>query len=514
MMPTLFWRGLYQLRKGEFIVARAEFIASHTASHALQVDPVLYWGGLNLRDGQPRDALRVLADANKLRPQCPLVSWQLGTALMATGGDAMLAIRAGAGHGGGRLPELCRRAARLRIETLPADSWVRNVVRRAGTQRSRYQCPLGFDNPKALLAAARLTLADALVVCQRPNEAVMIFHDLLRTDDSLPVRRGLGFALSRHGKIRQKRCRICRKRTALENPPQTRTLGTLAQCLANAKGDRVGNVQQALALIASQPVRSDAIWARHAGAVFAIAHGLGLPVKPAQIAELADVLISSNAADRTAATVYDLLALCDPAAVPREAAWLYTRAAEATASACRTTMTSSIATFSERAAMERFFEANDWDFAAVERLYLTRWAERHPGSYPTGPGPGYAAQAGNAPLGRLAALGEPGANPARRIGRALGPVAGAAKRGGSRSTGRIRISAGPARCRDRLAEKWEKLYPTDPTPIARRALIEQTRSGPRKALLLIRQALDFARGHRAGPIALAAGRIATRRRAD
>jgi tetratricopeptide (TPR) repeat protein len=496
------------LRKGEFIAARAEFTASHSAAHGLRVDPVLYLGGLNLRDGQPRDALRVLADANKLAPQCPLISWQLGTALMATGGDAMLAIRAlERATGADGFPRFVAEPTRMWIETLPADSWVRNVARRAATQRARFQCPLGFDNPKALLAAARLTLADALVVCQRPSEAVMIFHDLLRSDDSLPIRRGLGFALVGMGKYDDALPHL-QKAHALENPPQTRTLGTLAQCLANAKGDRVGNVQQALALIASQPVRSDAIWARHAGAVFAIAHGLGLPVKPAQISELADVLISSNAADRTAATVYDLLALRDPEAVPREAAWLYTRAAER--DGVRVSHDDDLfnRAFSERAAMERFFEANDWDFAAVERLYLTRWADRHPGSYPSGPGPEYATQAESALLGDSLRLENQGqtklAESVAQLALTLAPQSAAAHD----RLAEFEFRRGQREAAIDWLKKWEKLYPTDPTPIARRALIEQARSGPREALLLIRQALELARGTARAPIALAAARIA------
>src|SRR5207237_1748586 len=185
---------------------------------------------------------------------------------------------------------------------------------------------------------------------------------------------------------------------------------------------------------------------------------------PKEIAELAAVLISSEAADPVAATVYDLLALRDPDAVPAEAAWLYVRAAEREGVRVATDRELFDRAFRDRAAMARFFDAREWDFAAAERLYLTRWAERHPGSYPTAPGANYAAEA------EAALLAD-----SRRLEGQKQPDA-------ARATAELALALNPrsAAAHDRLAElayrnnrineavdwlhKWEAIDSADPLP--------------------------------------------------
>src|SRR5262249_42011821 len=58
------------------------------------IDPPLYLGALLLRLGRADEALRALSEANRLDGNCPLVTWQLGTAMLAAGGDALIAVRA------------------------------------------------------------------------------------------------------------------------------------------------------------------------------------------------------------------------------------------------------------------------------------------------------------------------------------------------------------------------------------------------------------------------------------
>src|SRR5206468_4739487 len=120
------------------------------------------YGAALLRAGQPRDALRVLAEANKLAPTCPLVGWQLGTALLTSGSDALLAMRAlqkaTAPEG---IPRFQGREGRLWLETLPTGSWVRNLAGQAVQRGAAYSCPLGFDRLDEVLLAARLSLAEA-----------------------------------------------------------------------------------------------------------------------------------------------------------------------------------------------------------------------------------------------------------------------------------------------------------------------------------------------------------------
>src|SRR5262245_12319244 len=253
---ALFWRALHALRSNDAKSTIKDLLSAHAASGGSQVDAALYLGAVWLSDGQPRDALRVLAEANQRAPQCPLVAWQLGAALLAAGGDALLAVRAlQKATGPDGVVRYLAEPARLWIETLPADSWVRNVVRRAGPHKARFACPLGFDRLKVVLAAARLSLAEGLVLCNRSGDAVPIFTELLRTEDTLPIRRGLGLALAGLDRFDEALPNL-QKARALETPPQPRTVGTLAVCLARASGDRIANIQQALAQIAGQPIRA------------------------------------------------------------------------------------------------------------------------------------------------------------------------------------------------------------------------------------------------------------------
>jgi tetratricopeptide (TPR) repeat protein len=505
---ALFWRGLHALRANDTKSAIADLTAAHAAANGLQVDAALYLGGVWLRDGQPRDALRVLAEANKLAPQCPLVGWQLGAALLAAGGDALLAVRAlQKATGPDGAVRFLAEPARLWIETLPPDSWVRNVVRRAGPHKTQFTCPLGFDRLKAVLAAARLSLAEALVLCNRSAEAVPIFTELLRTEDTLAIRRGLGLALAGLDRFDEALPHL-QKATALETPPQPRTVGTLAVCLARASGDRIANIQRALALIAGQPIRADAIWARRAGAVFAAAQAVGIAIAPAHVAELAAILVSSEAADRTAAAVYDLLALRDLAAVPVEAAWLYVRAAERENVRFANDDVLFDRAFGDRTLMARYFDAREWDFPAAERLYLTRWAERNPGTFPSAPGPTYPARAESALL-----------SDSRRL-------EGQRQLESAQSIARLALTLAPRseRAHDRLAElafrrgaiaeaidwlrKWESLHPADPLPVVRLALIQHARGQTLEARITLDRALERTRGPARAPIALAAARIA------
>ncbi|MFL6117738.1 MAG: hypothetical protein ACJ786_41265, partial [Catenulispora sp.] len=405
-----FWLGLSHRRRGDAAAAVAALQAAHAGSQGRQMDAALYLGAVWLRDGKPRDALKVLAEANRLAPHCPLVAWQLGVALTESGGDALLALRAfqkaTAADG---LPKYVRTPLRLWAETLPADSWVRNLVHRSGTQRAHFRCPLGLDKVGEVLQQARLALAAALVACDRAEEAVPVFAELVKAGDGLPARRGLGLALAHLGRYDDALPHL-KKAHAAEKPPSPVTTGALAACLAHAGGDRRANVRRALALIASLNVRADAVWARHAGAVFAAAQAAGVAVSADEVAELANVLTSTDAADPTAAEVYDLLAALRPDAIPADAARLYVRAAQRHGVRLAHDERLFATAMADRAGTRAFFAAREWDCDAAERLYLERWAEHHPGTFPTAPGPRYAAEAEAALLAdsrRLEAQGQP-----------------------------------------------------------------------------------------------------------
>ncbi len=58
------------------------------------IDPPLYLGAILLMRNQPKEALRFLTEANRMDPGCPIVTLQLGAAMIAAGGDTNFAVRA------------------------------------------------------------------------------------------------------------------------------------------------------------------------------------------------------------------------------------------------------------------------------------------------------------------------------------------------------------------------------------------------------------------------------------
>lgn len=386
-----FLRGFHDLRRGNFQAASATFTSVHAATRGRPIDAALYLGALLLRDGKPREALRVLGEVNKSAPQCPIVSWQLGAALSATGGDALLTVRAlqkAAGPEG--FPRYLADPNRMWSETLPADSWIRNLARGAAGRKVIFLCPLGFSDVKATLTAARRTLAEALVAAHRPDEALPILNELQRADDSPALHRSLGAALAMLERYDDALPHL-QKAVTLQVPPEPRSAGLLAHCLAKARGDRSANLRAALDWIVRYPGRGDAEWSRCAGAVLAAAQSAGIPIAPEQIAGLAGDLAAAEAHDPSAAAIFDMLAQRDPSIVPFEGACLYVRAALQHGVRSARDLELFQRAFGDRAKLQWFFETRGWDFAAAERLFLERWSDRFPGSFPEALGTGYAA---------------------------------------------------------------------------------------------------------------------------
>ena len=56
------------------------------------IDPPLYLGAIHLTQGQPKEAMRFLTEANRMDPGCPVVTLQLGAAMIAAGGDTQFAV--------------------------------------------------------------------------------------------------------------------------------------------------------------------------------------------------------------------------------------------------------------------------------------------------------------------------------------------------------------------------------------------------------------------------------------
>lgn len=501
-----FWLGIFQIRRNEIQKAIDSFTAA-TQSPTSPIDPYLYLGAIWLRGGLPRDALRVLSEANRLAPQCPLVSWLLGAAIVESGGDALLALRAlQKATGADGLPKYLRHPNRLWKETLPPDSWIRNVTIRRGDPAAQFRCPFELDRTDVSLFQSRLALASALVTCQKAEDAIPIYTELLKSHDTLPIRRGLGLALAQLERYDEALPHL-REAHSQENPPSSVTTSALALSLSHARFDP-GNIQQALDLLATLKSDSDAIYARHAGAVFAAAKNAGLPIANDEIAKICNALVSTSAADPHAAEAYDLLAGLNPRALPREAAILYARSAQVHGLTLNhDEFLLDFAMGDQRMARE-YFAVREWDFEAAERMYLQRWATRHPGTFPSAPGINYAASAETSLLNaaqRQAAQGQ--LTTARELALLvvrLNPVSGLAY---------DRLAELAFRRGNRAeAENWLKVWqtkcPNDPQPLARLALVIATNRSLEHASELLGQSLELVQGSARMPYLLLAAKVA------
>src|SRR5262249_24413424 len=137
------------------------------------LDPLLYLGMLLLREGRGPETLRQLAEANRLEPNCPFVSWQLGTAIANLGNDASHAVRAlqrALGQNG--LPRLAQKAERAWTDGLPGPE--RSFVQRLASHHP-FCCPLLGGDVKRMLREANLALAHAYCRLGNDEEAVKIY---------------------------------------------------------------------------------------------------------------------------------------------------------------------------------------------------------------------------------------------------------------------------------------------------------------------------------------------------
>src|SRR5262245_24738000 len=89
-----FWQALCEVRRGHYEPALELLTRVYEAVGRQVIDPSLYLGFLLHRLGRPQDALRYLAEANRVDGSCAFVTWQMGVALVGSGGDSGLAMRA------------------------------------------------------------------------------------------------------------------------------------------------------------------------------------------------------------------------------------------------------------------------------------------------------------------------------------------------------------------------------------------------------------------------------------
>lgn len=505
---AVFWLGLCHLRDNQPDRAAEAFLTAHDSGQRTYLDPPLYLGMVRLRQGRPQDALRHLAEANRIDAACPFIPLHVGQALVAAGGDLSLAVRALQKSLRALEPHV-RTPQRAWAETLPEGlSFIRRL---AG--HDRYVCPILGPDLGPALAQARLALAQAQARLGRHQEAADLYARVLQdVPPTAAVLRGHGVALARLGRHDEAYKQL---RLALDlDPKDVLAGGYLALTAALGKPpreqDRASNVAWAVRQLARPEVYGNPEWADLVRRVLAEVRTLGIDVPVEEQVRLCDVLASVFATDPSAAAAYAHLAATHPDALRPEHAWMYCRAAQEHGLAEPGDLALFDRAFADAPAARAFFAQRGWDFDDLEGLYLERCATARPGRFPDALGPDAPARGAVLLLDRA------------RGREQAGDLAAAARA----AEALLRLAPTDARAHDHLARLhhargnldgalallagWARLRPDDPLPLLRRAVLEQQRDRPEARAAAVAGALALTAGPRRAAAAFLGARLALR----
>jgi tetratricopeptide (TPR) repeat protein len=513
----IFWRALLQVREGHLEAAVPLLAQASEKTGRELIDPPLYMGFVLHRLGHPAEALKWLSEANRIDANCPLVPWQIGVTLMASGGDSGIALRvlqkAMSARG---LPQWQREPGKLWIEGLPEGrSFIRRLALKNGDPRGvTFPCPLLGTDLNMLIRQGNLALAQACYKQERFSEAADLYGQLLQNAPPTPMLlRGYGLALARSG---QHDAAFKQLRLAFdqEDPKDPFTAGYMALCAAMGKptkeGDKARNITWALRLLSKYPVLENLEWANLLREVHLEARKNDVPVALEDQELVCDALASVQAHDPKSATVYVHLTQTHPQAVKPIYAWLYVRAATAHGVTSAVDLDLFARTFQERDKARGFFEQQQWDLAAAEFVYLQRAADNAPGRFPEALGADYPAQGTAILLARSQAEEKAGrsemARQAMEVLLKLSPEHLPAYD----RLACLHYRAGETGQAVRLLSHWRSLAPRDHWPLVRQAVIEQERGETTRRAEAIQQALGLTHGRLRAGIAYLGATLALR----
>ncbi len=506
-----FWRGLCHLRLGETAAALGELTQAHELVGRQYIDPAFYLGALLHQIGRVPEALRYLGEANRIDAGCPFVTWQMGIALVASGGDSGLALRALQRALGPRgLGQWAQAPERAWVEAFPeGKSYIRRLA-----AKYPYVCPVLGGDLTAIIRQGQLALAQAHYRQGNFQESADLYAKLLQDcPPTVPLLRGLGLSLARLERYDQayKHLRIALEQ---ENPKDPLTAGYLALCGALGKPtqaeDKPKNVAWAIRLLAKFQVPDNIEWAGLINQVFAEARSLDMPLAVEDQVLLCDTLASVHAADSVAADAYRHLFRTFPEAIKPIHAWLYARAVCAHHLQNDGDLELFARTFRDAGPARAYFERRQWSFDDLEYTYLERSAAQSPGRFPEPLGPDYPARGEAFLLSRSHAEEAAG-----RKDTALTCVEVLLRLAPQSLAGHDRLACLHYRRGDldgavALLNGWQRLAPTNPWPLIRRAIIEQERGNAEARSAAIDRALGLTQSRTRAAIAYLGARLALR----
>ncbi|MBI3408354.1 MAG: tetratricopeptide repeat protein [Planctomycetes bacterium] len=503
-----FWQGLCFLREHDPDRAMTALQAARTGDDTAFIDPPLYLGALLLGQGKAKEALRHLTEANRIDANCPLVTLQLGSAILVAGGDTNLAVRALQRSLGTKgLPSWDGNPRQGWVEAFPEG---RSYVRKLAGVHS-FTCPLWGGDFTLLIRQGQLALAQGHYKLGNFREAADLYGKAIKEGaPSLPVIRGLGLSLARLGQYDEafKHLRIAHE---MEDPKDRLTAGYLALCGARGTPtrpeDKARNIAWAITLVTQFTAPGDKEWAALINVLFGEARAEIIPLSLDDQLYLCEHLWSVHESDLLAAQAFHHLMANHPRAVRPEYAWLYCRAAQQHHAGGEHAVELFALTFASRVSAEEFFTQQRWDFGEIEYVYLERAAALASGRFPEALGPDYPARGESLLVAR--SLEE---EKAGRLEAALAAANVLAKLAPANAQALDRLAAlsyrqGQADQAVATLESWHDAHPGDPLPLVRFAVLLHERGLLEESQNKLREAMALAQGVVRGRIAFLAARL-------
>lgn len=509
-----FWQALLQIKMGHVEQAFPLLSSVHEICEKQVIDPLFYQGALLYGQGKHGEALRVLSEANRIDPRCPMVTWLMGRSMVASNGDAAMAVRVlQRALGSQGLGLWIDSPHRLWVEAFPeGKSWIRKLA-----EQHAYTCPIFGADLKVLIRLGELALAQAQYRQRHYSEAAELFKKLLgESAPSLPVLRGLGLSLSRLERYDEAFKHL---RAALEMSPDDPVLtGHLAVCGAcgrtRSDEDKPKNIAWAIRQFARFNILHDEEWALLQLKVHTEARELGMEIASEDQVRLCDALTSVHCTSRDAALAYDRFAETCPDRAQPAHAWHYCQAAwEHQVEGDSDARLFELA-FRENVLAERFFQQMGWDLTEVEILYLKRHAVRQPGTFPSIPEENYPQKASTLLFTRSEEMEQQG-----EWEEAISLTSTLLRLSPTSTVAHDRLACLHFRQGDRsqaldLLAQLQKLKPEDPVPFVRRGLIEHLEQNRNGCFEQLERAMALSNGSQKAEIAFLAGRIALKDHLD